>query len=117
MTPGVADDLSAEERQLLAECSRRQQEIAARKSPPKWQAWAVRDWEDAREYGPRYLPSGWFTGGRELLPEKFRVRFLRAVRGLAARGLLTPTRTGNRLTHVKLTAEGQRVAAELAPDG
>lgn len=105
---------SDEERRVLLECRRREVEIAAMKPPPKWATWDRKDYDDVVEYGPRYSPAAWFVGeGEQLLPDRYRVRFLRAVRSLGARGLLRLTATGGRLTHVKLTPEGLKVVQEL----
>lgn len=103
--------LSAAERMVLTACRVRMREIAGRKAPPKGDRWAAADLDELREYGPRYLPASWFGDG-EPLPERVRVRFLRALRGLEARDLVETTAgEGGRLTWVKLSAEGERVAA------
>ncbi len=101
-----------EERAVLVECLRRQREIAARAEPPARDRWGRREWEELREYGPSYRPAEWFGDGSPI-PEKYRTRFLRAVHALAAAGLVRRTGVGGRLTNVKLTPEGERVAGEL----
>ncbi len=100
-------------RDILAAIAAGMREIDARPQPPAWQTWAVREWEEAREYGVRYEPARMFGGGSPL-PERIRTRYLRVLHELAEAGLLTRTGTGGRLTHVKLTPTGLEAAAGIA---
>lgn len=94
---------------VLAELARRTAEFRARPEPPAWEVWARLQWADLDEHGMRYAPSDWFG----TVSEAQRVRYLRAIKALARTGLLQTVVTGRRLTHVKLTADGERAAAEL----
>ena len=112
----ISETINDEERQIVIECRRRMVEIASRKNPPAWQKWEQRDLDELRRYGPRYAPSEWFCGeGEQTLPEKYRTRFLRAVRSLEVKELLELTTTSGRLTNVKLSEAGLAVAEELEP--
>lgn len=110
---GKVEKFTDEERQLLTECARRMAEVAATEPPPAWATWDRRDFDLLREFGPRYSPGEWFPSD-QVMPEKYRQRYLRAVHRLAARGLLTMGQVGGRLAHVRLTPAGERAAAGLA---
>lgn len=112
-TQTTADGLTAEEREILLVCKQLTGDIAARPEPAS--RWDRAELADLRKYGPRYSPSEWFGDGRSL-PERFRVRFLRAVQNLESRRLVKGTNRGGRLAHLKLTAEGEALAATLAAD-
>ncbi len=72
----------------------------------------------AREYptlGARYIPSKWAEWGRYALDAAGRQAFSRAARHLESLGLVVAVRqSGGRLTHLRLTPEGLRVAVQLA---
>lgn len=110
--------LTETEHLVLTTCRDLEAEIAGRKNPPKSQHWERVDFDELKRYGPRYLPSAWFGGGRPL-PEKHRVRYLRAVNRLIEAGLLagTTSRDSNRLQHIKLTPAGIRAIAPPADKG
>jgi hypothetical protein len=87
-------------------------EIAATPDPPQWREWDRRELEELRECGPRYLPSEWFCKD-QMIAEKYRVRYLRALHALADAGIVELTTNGGRVYGVKLTEEGQKIAATL----
>ncbi|WP_439628801.1 hypothetical protein [Gemmata sp.] len=94
---------------ILTEVVRRCDEIAARPKPPAWRTWESGPDAEDREYGPRYSPT-WFGE----VDEAARVRFLRAVYGLHAAGLVAAVKSeGGRLERVKITDEGRAAAAEM----
>lgn len=105
---------STEARTVVIETAKRMNDIAATPEPPKWQTWAVAEWQELREFGARYEPRSWFGGG-QVLPEKYRVKFLRAIHELAEAGLLVRGTLGGRTTHIRLTDEGLELAYELDP--
>jgi hypothetical protein len=107
----TSDALDTAGRLLLAKVAEAAAEIAARPVPAA--TWQAAELADLRRFGPAFDASGWFNGG-DPLPERERIRFLRAVRRLAHAGLMTFTRINGRLRHVKLTAAGEREAAALA---
>lgn len=109
-----ANEFTAEEREVLAVCRRLMAEIAATPDPPAWKRWEAADLADLRRYGPRYSPSRWFGDGRPV-PERYRVRYLRAVQSLESAGLVKATNAGNRLAFLRLTTEGEKIAATLEP--
>lgn len=114
----TGQQFSVEERDLIVACVLRMRIIAERPAPPKWRTWDRRDHDDEVQYGPRYRPSQWFVGDGEqvqVMPEKYRTRYVRACHRLEAVGLLEITTSGGRLAHVKLTTEGVKVADELVP--
>lgn len=106
------EKLSREEKAVVMACGDAMAEITARRKPESWRTWEVAEWEELREYGPRYEPRFWFGGG-ESIPERHRVRYLRAMHTLRDRGLVCSTSTGGRLTHLKLTDAGEDLYAEL----
>jgi hypothetical protein len=66
---------------------------------------------EQRARGFQYRPVEWFG---PLLPGRIRKRCRRAIDRLEAVGLLVTWRKyGGRLTHLKLTPEGERLAVEL----
>src|SRR5580700_231926 len=101
--------LSPEQRDILRECAERMEEIAQVPEPPKYPEWERREWQENRECGPRYLPSEWFCDGDEILPEKFRVRYLRALHALIEMELVEATYNGGQIHWIKLTEEGAKV--------
>jgi len=114
-----ADVLAAEERDLLAECYKRERALAkaARPSRPEnrlegylWGA-EVRALAEQKEYGPRYSAFVWF--GKDI-GERKRMRYRRSIDSLAARGLLVRTGTGKRLTNLALSPAGERLARVLS---
>lgn len=106
-TPKLTDT----ERQIMTTCRDLEAEIAARPQPGAWQRWERDELDHLKRYGPLYRPSEWFGGGRPI-PEKYRVRYLRAINKLIAAGLLTGATTeGNRLAHLRLTEAGAQAIA------
>ncbi len=108
------DTISSIERQVLIEVGKRVAEFDTRTPPPAWKTWALQEYEEIRDYGPRYSPADWFGGGQGI-PEKYRVRYLRAVYSLRDRGLIVTAGVNRRLTNVKLTEAGRAALKELAP--
>jgi hypothetical protein len=110
--------MKPEQIRVLIECYRRQQALLApRQRRPAWgryskdryrQAGIDLDAEEQSVIGPRYSAFGWFP---DCTTERQRQRYRRAVDGLVRNtGLLIGTKTGGRLTHLRLTPEGQEVA-------
>ncbi|VTS03812.1 unnamed protein product [Gemmata massiliana] len=98
--------LTETELTVLRACLVLEREIERRPKPDEDDYWAVEDDAEEREYGPRYHPAAWFNDGRPLSPRR-RVRFLRAIRRLEVRELVTCTAgEGGRLAWLKLTAAG-----------
>jgi hypothetical protein len=108
----AAETLSAEEREVVAVCGRLMGEIARRKRPPQWDVWGQRELADLKSTGPRYHPSTWFGSGAPV-PERYRLRYLAAVHRLVARGLMERSGPAGRTTHLKLTPDGLKLAAQL----
>ena len=108
----AATELTGTERQILTAVRDRMAEIAGRPDAPAHLHWEQIELDELRRYGPRYSPTEWFGGGHAL-PEKIRVRYLRAVNKLIGTKLLVGTTTeGGRLTWLKLTAAGAAATAE-----
>ncbi|HEY1192460.1 MAG TPA: hypothetical protein VGE74_32855 [Gemmata sp.] len=105
-------ELSAEQQEVLIACAKQMAAIAETPEPPAAHPWAARDLAELREYGPRYMPGQWFGDGAPV-PEKYRVRYLRAIHELGAAGLLERFTSNGRLVNVKLTTEGEAAAAAL----
>jgi hypothetical protein len=103
--------LDAEESAVLLELHARTLEF--RNLPPvkPWQWWEQSERDDLAANGMRYAANDWFGPG---LLERERVRYLRAIQRLAAVGLLTIVKTGPRMTHLRITDEGEKAAKELA---
>ncbi|MBP3956702.1 hypothetical protein J8F10_15615 [Gemmata sp. G18] len=100
--------LTDTEREILTAVRDRMTEVAALPDPPNWKHWQVEELRELREYGPRYAPADWFGGGNPL-PEKVRVRYLRAINKLMDTGFLDGTTTdGGRLAWLKLTPAGEQ---------
>src|SRR5262245_41446589 len=76
---------------------------------PRW-PWHLEELAVQREHGPAWHAGEWFGPD---LPEVKRQRYVRAVKGLAAAGLLVSHKHYARLSHVRLTPEGERLAREL----
>src|SRR5690349_8847621 len=96
---------------ILVTCLERQREVEAEPAPPRWRAWAYEEWEFRQQCGPDYAAGAWFGD----LRDHERQRLLRAIRALERAGLLTiHCRWGRRLSHIRLTPRGLKVARELA---
>ena len=96
---------------VLVATYRRQLAIAAAAQPEPWRWWAVCEHVEQVTHGPAYRPAEWFGF---LLPEHVRRRCRRAIDRLEAEGLIISWRKyGDRLTHLKLTPTGERLAIEL----
>jgi hypothetical protein len=95
---------------LLRECHRRAEELRRADPPPAWRTLEAEEHRLQLEHGPRYSGPAWFGD----VPEHERQRYLRAIAELERGGLLEVYRQwGRRVSHVRLTAEGERVLAEL----
>jgi hypothetical protein len=105
-----ASDLSDLERAVVAACVEMAMEVVTRPVPEPWDVFGRRLLAEELEFGPRWSPSVWFNNGRPV-PERFRVRFRKAVGRLEAEGVVACANKGGRLAHVRLTVEGERVAA------
>ncbi|MBM3996309.1 MAG: hypothetical protein FJ303_19475 [Planctomycetes bacterium] len=95
-----------EHAEILTECRRRM--IALETAEPEW--WEQADWLEQVEHGPTFSIPEWFGTNADYM----RMRYLRALADLEAAGLLIRfCRYGRKLTHVELTAEGMKAAAEM----
>jgi len=95
---------------ILVEALRRTSRHARARRPPVWQTWAREIFDAVSAHGPEYHPSRWFG----LLHEHEVKRYRRAIADLEREGLLsTWARWGRRLSHLRLTSEGEKVAREL----
>jgi hypothetical protein len=102
--------MKAEHKRILTECLQRMAEHAAAPRPGAWQTWSRETFDAETVHGPRYSSGEWFGP----LKEHERMRYRRALADLERDGYLTTwCRWGRRLSHVKLTAEGERVARAL----
>ena len=105
--------LNADEESILRECLRRQSEVDAAPQPPIWKYWEINDLEEQRMYGPKYRFGAWFGKA----PDHVRKRKARAIQSLASASLLTiHRRTERRLSNIKLTDAGMRIAESLPDD-
>ncbi len=105
--------LDPEQELILRECLRRQLKIKATPTPPIWKYWDIQALEELRLYGPKYQPGEWF--GKLL--EHIRQRRRRAILALESEGLLAIHRPMNkRLSNIKLTDAGMRIAESLPDD-
>ena len=102
--------MKPEHTELLAECYHRTRTLSAAPRPPSWQSWAIAEYDEQIEHGPRYGCGQWF-GPR---PEHQRMRLRRAINDLERGGLLTTwKRYGRRLSNIKLTELGEEIAVSL----
>ncbi len=106
--------MSSERDDILRECLARERDIEATPKPAKGNIWALREWEDQQEYGPPFSVPEWFGDEDNFIPERYRSRYLRALWQAHDDGLLIGTRTGARLSNVKLTEAGRKLAEELS---
>jgi hypothetical protein len=83
-------------------------------APPAWQKAARWDWELIQLHGPPFSTSDWVTPSAG--PAERR-QCLRAVERLEEIGLLVCHRPAGRLTHVRTTDEGDRLALKLMRSG
>ena len=102
--------MKPEHKAILTECYRRMREHKQTPRPPKWRTWNRRPYDEVTAHGPEYGCGGWFGD----VPEHQRMRYRRAIADLE-RGclLVTWSRWGRRLSHIRLTPEGENVAREL----
>jgi hypothetical protein len=108
--------MTDDEKVILMECLKRQDEIAARPNPPKGRRWERLELDELREYGPRFSVPDWFGDEDGFIPERYRSRFLRTVWKLAEAGLVRATRTGARLSHIRLTDAGRAALTGATTD-
>lgn len=96
---------------VLVRALQLQQALESRPEPPAEHWWEVMERSEAKAHGPAYRPIAWFG---ELTPERIVKRCRRAIQRLEVEGLIvTWKKHGARLTHIKLTPEGERLAIEL----
>jgi hypothetical protein len=98
-------ELCPDSKQALCEAVRRM-EVIEQSEPPSYRWFDRPRWEEQIEYGPRYAVSTWFGS----VDEAQRQRYRRSLNKLAELGLLQLTTYGGRLSNVKPTEEGRRVA-------
>lgn len=102
------DDLA---RLALLEVDRQWEAARSRPRPPAWRCWALQEYENDLEYGPRYSPT-WF--GDLTGTEAGRVRVLRTLYRLADAGLVIVVKSeGGRLERLRLSPEGREAVASL----
>ena len=102
--------MKAEQEAMLTEALRRQRRHAHAPRPPAWRWWDREPFDDVTRHGPEYRCGGWFGE----VPEHQRMRYRRAIADLEREGLLsTWARWGRRLSHLRLTPAGERLAREL----
>jgi hypothetical protein len=102
--------MKAEVERVLLVALQKQEALAREKRPPRWRPFSTEMYEEGRAHGPEYKCSTWFGE----VPEHERLRLLRGVEALEREGLLvTWRRFGRRLSRVKLTAQGLKVARGL----
>ncbi len=96
---------------VIVQAYRMQEAFLAAPEPEPAAWWLVMERAEQRAHGFRYQPTEWF--GPEL-PERIRKRCRRAIDRLEADGLLITWRKyGGRMSHLKLTPAGERLAVEL----
>ena len=98
--------------EVLTVLGRLSAEIEAAPRPAKHDVWALREWQEDRDNGPRYLPSRWFGDG-SAMPPKYTSRYIRAVHSLRAKGLVLAVGDNGRLWSLKLTDAGRQALADL----
>jgi hypothetical protein len=102
--------MNDEHQEILMRCHLRMQALKCAKRPPSWRALENRDLDEQLEHGPEYAAGNWFGE----IHNHERQRLLRAVSDLENGGLLvTYRRWGRRLSHIRLTAEGEKIAKKL----
>jgi hypothetical protein len=102
--------MNDEHGEILVRCLQRMQALECAKRPPKWRALENEDFDEQLEHGPRYAAGSWFGQ----IQNHERQRLLRAISELERGGLLvTHRRWGRRLSHIRLTAEGEKIAQKL----
>lgn len=96
---------------ILGAIAEAELEFARVPKPAKHAPWWVQEEHAAQvEHGPRWRIAGMFGTG---LPDVVRVRILRTLRKLEARGLVVADRSSGRLRHAKLTGAGRKRLDEL----
>jgi hypothetical protein len=102
-------------RRVLCECAARWAAVQAEPEPYQHHIWIHARWAERQRYGPEWSPREWlFPACDGPLPDSLGSRVRRAVGRLAEMGLVEPGRPFERMTHLKPTPAGERVAAEIA---
>ena len=102
--------MKPEHREVLIECLRRMREHAATPRPADWLVWSTERYDEQTEHGPKYGCGEWFG----VTADHERMRLRRAIDDLELGGLLvTWRRWGRRLSHIKLTPQGEEIAQQL----
>jgi hypothetical protein len=105
--------MKPEYRLILVECLRRMREHAATPRPAAWLLWSNDRYDEETEHGPRYGCGEWFG----VTADHERMRLRRAIDDLERGGLLvTWRRWGRRLSHIRLTNQGEVIAQPLAAE-
>ena len=102
-------NIRLEHKEILTECENRMTQLTKQKQPPDWRCWEVEDYLTQREYGPKYGCGAWFGP----MPERRRMRYRRAIDDLERDGLLKIWREFSKLTSLKLTRKGRKMAKKL----
>ncbi len=99
-----------DQQRILWECLMQQRELDAVEEPPLEQFWETELLEHQRQHGPTYRFRNWFGDA----PNFVRQRHRRAIHKLESAGLLTVhRRTQKRLSNIKLTDAGSKMAEAL----
>jgi hypothetical protein len=96
---------------VLVAAFRRQRDIALAPTPEPWRWWEVAERAEQLAHGPAYRPSEWFG---LMTPDRILKRCRRAIARLESAGLIVTWRKyGGRLSHLKVTPAGERLAQAL----
>ena len=99
-----------EHEKILIECFVRMRVLEKTPRPPDWKVWECDEYDELQVHGPAYAVGAWFPG----VPNHERMRYRRAIDDLERAGLLFAfKRWGRRLSNVKLTEAGEKIARKL----
>jgi hypothetical protein len=102
--------MSKENEQILMGCWHHMCILEITERPDEWRTLELEAYELKIKHGPEYRPTWWF--GK--IENYERVRLRRAITHLENGGLLiTWRRFGRRLSHVRLTKKGEKIAKKL----
>jgi hypothetical protein len=104
------ETMNDEHEQILMECWRQMDVHAKSERPPEWKSLDNQDYDETTKFGPAYAAGEWFGE----IKNHTRQRLLRAISDLESGGLLVIHRKwGRRLSNIRLTPAGQKIAEEL----
>ena len=97
---------------ILTATLERMDQLAATNLSPSWEEWDVAEHEEELEHGPAYSSGEWFV---DLQEYQSACGYVGLSNAWEAAGLLTTWRRyDRRLSNIKLTAKGLKIARELA---